>query len=316
MSTNHLNESTDYKASGASNAWLVYALLTIVLWGVWGATIAVPEGNNFPAELGYIMWALSMLIPSSFSLKKVGWKLDVSLEAVLYGAVIGFLGGVGQLILYSGAIANGPAYLIFPIIALSPVVTIVLSFIFLKERVGKMGGAGIVIALVAIPFLNYSDGSGTTNNSAWLIYAILVFLAWGIQGFYLKQANNRVSAESIFFYMALTSLMLAPVAWFMTEQPLQANWGLDGAALAFGIGLLNAFGALFLVYAFRHGKAILVSPMVNCLPPIVTSLLSLVILQVLPTTYAAVGMVLAIISAFLLVMGEETADLPSKDPLK
>ncbi|WP_339896570.1 DMT family transporter [uncultured Gilvimarinus sp.] len=290
-------------------AWLMYALLTIVLWGVWGATIVIPENNGFPAELGYIMWSLSMLVPSLFCLRRVRWKLDISIEALAYGAVIGFLGGVGQLILYSGAIANGPAYLIFPIIALAPVVTICLSFVFLKERVGKVGGLGIVVALIAIPFLNYSDGDGSVQNSVWLFYAILVFLAWGIQGFYLKQANNKISAESIFFYMAITSVMLAPVAWYMTDEPLEANWGLDGAGLAFGIGLFNAFGALFLVYAFRYGKAILVSPMVNCLPPIVTSVLSLLILQTLPTAYAAVGMALAIFSAFLLVVGEESDDV-------
>lgn len=292
--------------TGIFRSWLFYSLLTIVLWGIWGATISVPEGNGFPAELGFIMWSISMLVPSLLSLRRAGWKLDISPGAILYGAIIGFSGGVGQLILYSGAIANGPAYLIFPIIALSPVITILLSLFFLGERVGKMGGAGILLAMIAIPFLNSSENTGVSDGSIWLLYAILVFLAWGVQGYYLKLANTRVSAESIFFYMAITSIFLSPVAWLMAEEPLQANWGADGALLAFGIGLLNAFGALFLVYAFRYGKAILVSPMVNCLPPIVTSLLSLMILQVVPSTPVALGMVLAIVSALLLALSEES----------
>ena len=29
--------------------------------GVWGALIEVPEKNGFPATLGYVVWALTMI---------------------------------------------------------------------------------------------------------------------------------------------------------------------------------------------------------------------------------------------------------------
>jgi len=47
------------------------------------------------------------------------------------------------------AVTRGPAYLIFPIISLSPVVTIALSFLFMGERTGRLGAFGIVLALTA-----------------------------------------------------------------------------------------------------------------------------------------------------------------------
>ena len=53
--------------------------------------------------------------------------------------------------LFTGAIVNGPAYLIFPIISLSPVITILISLIVLKEKASKIGWAGIVLAVFAIP---------------------------------------------------------------------------------------------------------------------------------------------------------------------
>ena len=37
--------------------------------------------------------------------------------------------------------------------------------------------------------------------------------AWGVQAYFIKLANNTVSAESIFFYMMVGGLLLAPVAW-------------------------------------------------------------------------------------------------------
>ncbi len=46
--------------------------------------------------------------------------------------------------------------------------------------------------------------------------------------------------------------------------------------LAAAIQMLNAVGALTLVFAFRYGKAIIVSPLVNAGAPLLTALLSLV----------------------------------------
>jgi len=61
-------------------------------------------------------------------------------------------GAGGQMLLFH-AVHTGPTYLIFPIIALSPVITIALSMLFLKERVTKAGALGVVLALVAMASL-------------------------------------------------------------------------------------------------------------------------------------------------------------------
>ena len=53
---------------------------------------------------------------------------------------IGLLGAGGQMVLFY-ALTMGPAYLIFPIISLSPVITIAMSFALLGERTGKLGAA-------------------------------------------------------------------------------------------------------------------------------------------------------------------------------
>ena len=35
-----------------SKSWLIFALVTAVFWGVWGAFIEIPEKAGFPATLG------------------------------------------------------------------------------------------------------------------------------------------------------------------------------------------------------------------------------------------------------------------------
>jgi len=67
----------------------------------------------------------------------------------------------------------------------------------------------------------------------------------------------------------VTALILSPVAVAMTDFSSPVNWGLRGPWLAAIVQLLNAVGALTLVYALRYGKAIIVVPMTG-LAPVIT----------------------------------------------
>lgn len=280
--------------------WLLYALTTTLFWGIWGA---FTETSKYPGTIIYVIWAIIMIVPALVALKSISWKPETDKKSILYGVIIGFLGAVGQLILFTGAIANGPAYLIFPIISLSPVITILLSLFFLKEKASSRGWIGIILALIAIPFLSYqTPDNNLTHGLLWLAFALLVFLAWGLQAFFMKMANNRMRAESIFFYMTITGLLLAPVAFYMTNNATLAKltWNWRSIGYTAMIQILNAAGALTLVYAFRYGKAIIVSPLTNAVAPVITVIISLILYKTVPNHIILIGMVLSIASMFVL----------------
>lgn len=296
-----------------SKNWLVYAVITTLFWGVWGALIEITEKAGFPATLGYVVWALTMIPPAIVALHNIDWELDFSKNAVIYGSLAGFTGAGGQLILFE-TLQLGPAYLVFPIISLSPVVTIILSTIFLKEKTGKLGWAGITLALIAIPLLSYQEPSAsTTTGTLWLALALIVFGAWGFQAYILRFANESMKAESIFFYMMATAVILIPIAVYMTDFSEQINWGLKGPYLAALIHTLNSVGALMLVFAFRYGKAIIVSPMTNALAPVITIIISLSIYSVIPHPIIIAGMVLAVIATLLMGYEEEIEEENSQE---
>ena len=283
-------------------AWLLYAVLVTVFWGVWGATT---ELSKLPGTIIYIIWSLTMIIPAIIALKNINWKLEKDLRSIILGAIIGFTGAGGQMVLFTGAIENGPAYLIFPIISLSPIITIFLSILFLKERASKRGWLGIIFAIIAIPFLSYQDDKSDIANYLWLIFALLVFLAWGVQAFFMKKANNTMKAESIFFYMMMTGILLSPVAYYMTDFSRNIELDFTNIGIAFGIQILNSVGALMLVYAFRYGKAIIVSPLTNAVAPVLTVILSLLIYQRIPNNFILAGMLAAIIAMTILAFEDE-----------
>jgi len=282
------------------NSWLVYALITTIFWGVWGAFIEIPEKSGFPATLGYVVWSLSMIPCADVALKFVNWSIETDRRSIFLGATVGLTGSAGQLLLFQ-ALREGPAYIVFPFISLFPVCTILLAFIFLREQAKARQWWGIGLALIAIFFLSYQPGHAGTDveGVSWVLYSILVFLMWGVQAFVMKFSNDSMKAESIFFYMMATSLLLSPVAIAMTDFSQPINMGFKGPYLAFIIHILNSIGALTLVYALRYGKAIVVVPMTG-LSPIITVVISLIIYGVIPSGNIAFGVVMATVAIYLL----------------
>jgi len=285
--------------------WLMYALLTTAFWGVWGAFAGLPTQHGFPETLVYLVWALTMIPPALYAWRRVGWKFQTDGRSVYLGMMIGLLGAGGQMLLFH-AVHVGPTYLIFPIIALSPLVTIVLSMLLLRERVTRLGALGILLALLALPTFDYAPGGeGGTHGVAWFLYSLIILAAWGIQAFYMKLANRTMSAESIFLYMTLAGLLLIPVALWMTDFSQPINYGWNGPWLAALTQILNSIGALTLVYAFRYGKAIVVAPLANAGAPLITAVIALALLGLVPAPLKLAGMLLALIAAVLLAIEPE-----------
>ncbi len=181
-----------------SRTWLTYALVTVGFWGVWGAFTDLPAAHGFPETLIYCVWALTMIVPAYLALRQAGWRLQRDARAIVYGSLIGLLGAGGQMLLFH-AVRTGPGYLIFPVISLSPLITVVMSSVLLGERTGKSGALGILLALASLPLFDYAGGSMAGSwGQPWFLCALGVLLAWGVQSFLMKLANASMSAESIF----------------------------------------------------------------------------------------------------------------------
>jgi drug/metabolite transporter (DMT)-like permease len=270
----------------------------------------MPEKNGFPATLGYVVWALTMLPAAIVALMINKWKIDYDRYSIIYGSLVGLLGSLGQLVLFF-TLKIAPAYLVFPILALTPVVTILMAVCFLKETTGRAGWIGIALSIPAILLLSYvpPDNGGVTGY-LWLVLTLVPMIAWGAQGFFMRFANKSMKAESIFFYMMLSSLALVPVALWMTDFSQPINYGVSGPVLAAGIQILNAFGALFLVYAFRYGKAIIIAPMTTAMSPVLTVIISLLLYWTFPHPLIIMGIVLAMVSAVL--MGKAETQMEEK----
>ena len=164
---------------------------------MWGAFAGLPAENGFPETLIYVVWAFTMIPPALYALARVGWRLWSAIaRSVLLGASSGSPGAGGQMLLFH-AVHTGPTYLIFPLIALSPVVTIALSLGWLQERVtlGRRARHRARACRAAAVRLR-SPGEGLGGHGvAWFVYSLIILAAWGVQAFFIKLANRTMSAE-------------------------------------------------------------------------------------------------------------------------
>jgi len=285
--------------------WLLFSIAVPLLWGLWGALTEIPEKfltPSFPPTLGYVVWSLTMLPVTVIAMRKINWKINLTPRSFFYGCAVGFSGAAGQLMLFR-VLDLGPAYLIFPIVCLSPAVTIVLSFAILRERTYPLALSGILLSLPAILLVSLqSPTSSPVHGSLWLIGAIAIFFLWGLQAYFMKSSANSISSEELFVYMTGTGLALSPIALAMGPG-IHA-----GSAVGFGISFLiqslSAIGCLLFVYAVRLGKAIVVVPMINGLFPLVTIVVSLLIYHEIPSKYNSAGMVLALVAVLFMAFDE------------
>ena len=275
------------------NPWLLYALVTMVTWGIWGA---FSDQTTLPKTLVYVMWALSMIPCALVALVNIGFKLDVRSKPALLSMGVGLLGAGGQLVLFL-ALDYAPAYLVMPMISVAPIVTVLLSATFLKEKVSNLGIIGIALAFVALVCFALPDSKdGAVSSWIWIVYASMVFIFWGVQAFVMKLANNSTpDAESVFVYMAISAVLLIPVALLMGKNdPSLASFGWGEPTKVFFVQILNAIGAFTLVYANRYGKAMVIAPLADACAPVIMCVISLILYATLPTIPQVIGIVAAI----------------------
>ena len=132
--------------------WLVYALLALVFWGLWGvfskvASTHLPSWAIFLAELlvymimGIFIWGL-LRTPTT-------WNLPGVTAAI----AAGLCGGLA-LFFFLKALASGPATIVVPLTSLYPVITAALGVTFLRESLTGRHLAGIILAAAAVWLLS------------------------------------------------------------------------------------------------------------------------------------------------------------------
>ena len=127
--------------------WYIYAVLTVVTWGLWGVFSKLASNYSKPKQallfqtVGVMAFAIVVLFMERF-------RFEWSLPGFSWAALGGFFAFVGFLTFFA-ALDTGKASTVVTLSALYPLVTILLSVSFLHESLTTRQGIGIAVALVA-----------------------------------------------------------------------------------------------------------------------------------------------------------------------
>ena len=129
--------------------WLIYALCCSLLYGFWGffsklATQYINYNTAFVYEaVGSILATLFIIVKTN----NFSWQGDF--RGIIFALLVGLCGTVASLVFFM-AIGKGPVTSVVSITSIYPIVTVLLSFIFLKEPITLFQTIALFLAVIAV----------------------------------------------------------------------------------------------------------------------------------------------------------------------
>jgi drug/metabolite transporter (DMT)-like permease len=145
----HLGDPAELWRRLSLNAWLLYAIAAMVLWGLFSAVQKIST-SHISAEASYVAWCVAFVPIAVWILatKPLAWG-DLTAPMVLSGLAAGMLNGFGVIAAFAAYRYEGKASVVTPLAAaLQPLVTIALALAFLGERIGVIESIGAALAIM------------------------------------------------------------------------------------------------------------------------------------------------------------------------
>jgi uncharacterized membrane protein len=194
--------------------------------------------------------------------------------------VSGVSASIGNVALLEALkLPGGHASLVLPLSGIYPLVTVILAWIFFRERLNWIQAVGFLFSLGALVLMNViasgeeakaKDVLAGMNFAPWTIWAVAALALFGIAGFAQKIASSNISNElstSCFaFGFVAVSLYIVATNTLTWDLPAK-DW-----VLSFAWGVLASVGGLTLFAAYRWGKASVVTAVTALYPALTVAL--------------------------------------------
>ena len=130
----------------------IFALATMVLGGIWVVLVKIASQTLSPRSI-FIIQVIGSLIAGFIVLISLNFKPEFHGKGIFFSTLATIVGSLsGLFFLY--AISKDKISVIAPLTALSPVITILLAYFFLKEPITLKEGIGMLLAILAIVLLS------------------------------------------------------------------------------------------------------------------------------------------------------------------
>jgi len=187
----------------------LYALMSISFWGVSFVSTKAVLGKLDPFSLLVIRFGIGALFLLLLLLLQ-RHRLKISIKYVPHIMVLGILGVFVHQVLQATALLTINASAAGWLISFSPIFTVILSLLFLHEKMNITKAVGMVLAITGVLIVT-STRSGQSFHFAMNLGFLLMILStlnWAIFSVLLKSLKIPYPPLVITFYMCLLGLIL------------------------------------------------------------------------------------------------------------
>lgn len=266
--------------------WLLFSLIAVLLWGVWGtvATEAIDRRKTSPNHLQLVSTMGLLPVSLLFLLSKNLKTGKNHVRGLLYAFLTGVSASAGNWCFFESMARGGEGSIVYPLTGIYPLVTVILAFIFLREKLNRVQMVGLLLAMAAIAMGGVIGADAPSPEvavkpwleralSPWLVLALITMVLFGVAAVLQKMATNNISNELSMIGFAAGFL---PTGVFILLRNPGLDWHLQQGqwVLCLAAGAIIALGSLSLFAAYRHGTATVVTA-VTALNPLVTVILAI-----------------------------------------
>jgi bacterial/archaeal transporter family protein len=128
--------------------WLPAAILSLFSFGLWGlfTKLAIV---HIDSKSALVFQTAGVLIVGLVALSMLNFKPDLHIKGLGFGLLTGLAYGIGCLFYFIAA-DKGKVMTVVTLTALYPLITIILSFLLLRETISLKQCFGIILALTSI----------------------------------------------------------------------------------------------------------------------------------------------------------------------
>jgi drug/metabolite transporter (DMT)-like permease len=280
-------------------AMLLLSLVAIIWGGSFiAARIALRELSPVTLATTRFLLAGAIFVPVLIAMPRfrAPWRSIPKL------AGFGLLAVTFYFIFQYNGVARTSASLSAIVITISPLVVVLMSALFLHERLNRSQTVGIVLATAGALHLVARGSVEVGGSDYWLgiLFLVLNVLAWGLYNILGKRALESQHPMTLTAYMTiLGALCLLPFAAAEGGMAALATAS-SGAWLA--IAYLVVFCSVIAYVAYNYALRILPASQAGVfqfLNPVAASLLAQLLLDEPLTLVAAIGGVMAIAGVYL-----------------
>ncbi|MEH7245750.1 DMT family transporter [Neobacillus niacini] len=187
----------------------MYAMMSISFWGVSFVSTKAVLGILDPYSLLVIRFGIGALFLFLLLLMQ-RYSLLVSIKYIPHLMILGILGVFVHQLLQATALLTIDASSAGWLISFSPIFTVILSILFLHEKMSIMKSIGMVLAITGVILVTTtrSGQSFQLSMNIGFLLMILSTLNWAVYSVLLKSLKIPYPPIVVTFYMCLLGLIL------------------------------------------------------------------------------------------------------------